>query len=258
VVAAHGDPAEPFVEAPIVARLYAEDSSEARSTPGWIAGFAGGSAGENGIVLFPERAGRYPDRGLASLLTHELAHVLVHRAARGNPVPRWFNEGLAMAAAGGTGLGDRARIALAVLGDDSLPLSRLDHAFAGGETEVSSAYALAGDIVETLLEEHGDDAGGRILAAIGRGERFDDAFRAVTGRTVAGFEHDYWENRTLWDRWVPIVSSSVLLWGAISFLAVAAFQRRRARDRARLEVWGEEERLSVEREAGIWGDRNDS
>jgi hypothetical protein len=257
VVAPGGVPADPHFEATIVARLVAEDSAEARSTPAWIAGFAGGRAGESGIVLFPARAGRYPDRGLGSLLTHELAHVLVHRAARGLPVPRWFNEGLAMAAAGGTGLGDRARIALAVLGDDSLPLSRLDRAFAGGETEVSSAYALAGDMVETLLDEHGDDAGARILAAIGRGERFDDAFRAVTGRSVAAFERDYWENRTLWDRWVPIVSSSVLLWGAISLLAVAAIQRRRARDRARLEAWGEEERLALEREAASWPVRRD-
>ena len=257
LVAPDGGSEDALLAEPIVVRLVAESSAEARSTPPWVAGFASGWGADYSIVLFPARAGGYPDRGLSTLLTHELAHVLVHRAARGNPVPRWFNEGLAMAA-GGAGFGERARVALAVLGDSSPPLSRLDRTFAGGESEVGSAYALAGDIVRSLLDEHGEGAGASVLAGIGRGERFDDAFRSVTGRSVATFEREYWENRTLWDRWVPIVSSSVLLWGAISFLAVAAFQRRRARDRARLEAWGEEERLALEREPMRWPGESDS
>lgn len=232
--------------APIYVVLAPEGSSRARAAPSWVAGYAGGAAGDDTVVLFPARANRYPDNGLLPLLTHELTHVMVHRAAKGRAVPRWFNEGLAMAAGGESGLGDRARIALAVLRDGDLPLARLDRAFAGGETGVSSAYALAGDLVRELLAEHGDDAGARILAALGRGEPFEFAFRGVTGRRLSEFERTYWSERTFWDRWVPVISSSVLLWGAISFLAIAAFQRRRARDLARLARWGEEERAAAE------------
>lgn len=242
---------------PIVVQIFAEESPEARSTPPWVAGFAGGRAGESGVVLLPGRAGGYPDRGLPQLLAHELTHVLVRRAARGHDVPRWFNEGLAMAAAGRGGLGDRARVAAAMLRDGELTLSRLDRTFAGGETAVSSAYALAGDVVRQLLAEHGEDSGARILRALGRGDGFAGAFRSVTGMGVAEFEADYWRNRTFWDRWVPILSSSALLWGAISFLALAAFQRRRARDRARLAAWAEEERLASAAETPareLWDD----
>ena len=39
-----------------------------------------------------------PTGGSRSLVQHEVAHVLVARAARGHGVPRWFDEGLAMAA----------------------------------------------------------------------------------------------------------------------------------------------------------------
>jgi hypothetical protein len=230
--------------APIVVALAPESSALARTTPSWVAGFAGGTAGPDGIVIFPARADRYPDAGLLALLRHEVTHVLVHRAAGGREVPRWFNEGLAMAAAGETGVSDRARIALAVLRDATLPIARLDRAFAGGESAVGSAYALAGDVVRSILEAHGADAGARILARIRDGATFEEAFHAVAGTTLDEFESDYWSDRTFWDRWVPIFSSSALLWGGISLLAIGAFRRRRARDVARLDRWDEEERAA--------------
>ncbi|MGE0641804.1 MAG: hypothetical protein AB7G12_14695 [Thermoanaerobaculia bacterium] len=227
---------------PIRVVLAPEGSPAGRSAPAWVAGFAqsGGGRGDV-IVLFPARAGGYPDRGLLPLLRHETAHILLARVVRGRPVPRWFNEGLATAAGREWDLGDRARIALAVLRDDSLPIARLDRAFAGGESSVASAYALAGDLVRRLFADHGAESGARILRAMADGASFEEAFRAVAGQSVAQFESDYWRRRTLWDRWVPIVSSSVLLWGAISLLALAAFERRRARDRARLARWEAEE-----------------
>jgi hypothetical protein len=100
---------------------------------------------------------------------------------------------------------------------------------------------LAGDIVRELLARHGRASAARILDGIARGERFLDAFRAATGESLVDFETSYWDRRTLLDRWVPILSSSVLLWGGISLLALAAIRRRRARDAARLARWGAED-----------------
>ena len=50
------------------------------------------------IVLLPERVPSYPDSSLDDVLLHETAHVLVARAAGGRPLPRWFQEGMAMIA----------------------------------------------------------------------------------------------------------------------------------------------------------------
>ena len=225
--------------APIVVFLAPEGSAEARSTPPWIAGYAQEAAGV--VVLLPARVGRYPDRGLEPLLRHEVCHILVARAAHSRPVPRWFDEGLALTAGREADLGDRARVALAVLTADRLPLARLDRAFAGGESEVHAAYALAGDLVRELLRDHGADTGARILARVARGERFDEAFRAATGVALGEFEHDYWRRRTLWDRWVPVVSSSVVIWAGIAGIALAAFRRRRIRDAELRRRWEEEE-----------------
>lgn len=161
----------------------------------------------------PARTGRYPDGSLVALLQHEVAHVLIARAARGGEVPRWFDEGLAMAASRDTQFGDRTRVALAVLTDSRLPLARIDATFAGGSSEVESAYALARDVVRELLERHGQDAGARILAGVARGLRFKEAFLEATGETLGTFETRYWDDRTFWDRWIPILTSSALLWG---------------------------------------------
>ena len=230
---------------PITVILVPEGAAAARAVPPWISGYA---VGTHQVVLLPARVDRYPDFGLGALLRHELTHVFVARAAGNGDVPRWFNEGLAMAVGRESDLGDRARVALAVIDDASLPLARLDRAFAGGEAEVHSAYALAGDFMRVLLQRHGRDSAARILAAVARGERFRDAFRTVTGQSLADFEAGYWKRRTLLDRWIPVISSSVVIWGGIALLALAAIRRRHARDAARLARWGAEE-------GEAWGER---
>lgn len=239
-----GDPAAIAAElSPIQIALVPEGTATARAVAPWISGYAisGGARGPGRIVLFPARVDRYPDFNLDGLLRHELTHLFVDHAAGGGEVPRWFNEGLAMAVGREAGLGDRARVALAVIDDASLPIARLDAAFSGGEAQVHSAYALAGDLVRELLARHGRGSAARILAGVARGERFRDAFFAVTGERLVEFEMRYWEHRTFIDRWIPVISSSVLLWGGIALLALAAIRRRRARDTERLARWGMEE-----------------
>lgn len=234
---------------PILVVLAAPGSPAERAAPPWAAGLARGGAGV--VVLLPDRVRRSPDRRLLPLLQHEVAHVLVARAARGRAVPRWFDEGLAMAAGRPIDLGDRARVALAVLSDSRLPLARIDAAFAGGGGDVEAAYALARDFVAQLLEHHGTDVGARILAQVARDVPFREAFRNVTGASLLEVETAYWRRRTFWDRWVPIATSSATLWGGITLLALAAFRRRRLRDAAIHARWDEEERerlATLERE----------
>src|SRR5262249_52269619 len=79
---------------PIRVVLEPESSEAARETPRWVTGFAR----EDVVVLFPRRAPRYPSGAFADVLKHEVAHVLLFRASGGRPLPRWFHEGVAMAA----------------------------------------------------------------------------------------------------------------------------------------------------------------
>src|SRR5688572_5228101 len=81
---------------PLRVVLASEESELARQTPSWVAGFVNSS---DVIVLFPARSPNYPHDTLEDVLRHEVAHVLIrHSAGRAGATPRWFNEGLAMAA----------------------------------------------------------------------------------------------------------------------------------------------------------------
>src|SRR5256885_2326590 len=147
--------------------------------------------------------------GTASLFSHEMAHVLVARAAGGHPLPRWFHEGMAMIAGLSWGLDDRSRLTLALLVDRPVSLADLDQRFAGGQSEVNRAYAVAGSFVRDLFDRYGQDVAARILQGVSRGLSFPDAFRAATGDSLAAAESSFWDRQTFWYRWVPVLTSSV-------------------------------------------------
>ncbi len=226
--------------APIRVILAPEGSETATAAPSWVSGYAYGSLGT--IVLFPERSPSYPDSTLAELLRHEVAHVLIARAAGGQPIPRWFNEGLAMAAAEVWSLDDRSRVTLASLAGGATPLAELDRLFAGDRGEVARAYALSGAFVQDMLRAYGPAAPAAILSRLAIGQPFDEAFVRSTGWTLERAEEAFRRRWSIWYRWVPALSSSLTLWLAITLLALWAGRRRRARAAALEAQWEEEER----------------
>lgn len=224
-------------QAPIEVRLEPERSEAANSAPGWISGWAFGEASL--IVLLPTRAERYPDNGLDELLRHEIAHVLESRAAGGREIPRWFNEGLAMFASRGWQLEDRSRLAFEMMRGDQTPIASLDELFEGEEADTHRAYALSGAFVRDLILRHGRAVPGTILHRLRDGQSFDQAFAAATGEPLAEAENSFWRRQTLWNRWVPFLTSSIALWLFITLLGLWAMRVRRNRDRRRAELWDE-------------------
>jgi hypothetical protein len=224
---------------PIRIVLAPEGSPEARAVHSWVAGYARGATGP--IVIFPDRTPTYPDESLEELVHHEVAHVLIARAARGHPVPRWFNEGTAMAAGRAWGVEDGSRFVLATLRGGPVRLADADRLFAGGGAAAARAYAVSGAFVRDLRRRHGPEVTGEVLRRVGRGVVFEDAFRQATGEPLAAAEESFWRRRTFWQRWLPFLTSSFALWLAVTLLALWAFRRRRRRDAELAERWAEEE-----------------
>ena len=198
---------------PIKVVLAPNDSDVAQRTPSWVSGFANG--GSRTIVLFPGRVSSYPDNNLETLVHHEIAHVLVAEAAHGRRVPRWFNEGLATVAAREWGIEDRARYAAAVVGRGPRTTAELDLGFEQGGRRVTRSYALSGAFVRWLLSEWA--------------------------------EHRFFVREALWHTWVPFLTSSGVLWAAITALAVIAIRRRRTKSAKMRERWDAEEEIAEER-----------
>jgi hypothetical protein len=223
---------------PVIRVILADEHSTlAARAPSWVSGYALGALST--IVLFPARVPSYPDRNLENLLVHELAHILVWRASGGREVPRWFNEGLATVAAREWALEDRARTALALLGERPHSAAEVDSGFSGDATEAARSYALSAAFVRYLLHEYGEAFAARTLAFVADGDAFTDAFRRATGVTLAAAEDAYFRREALWNTWVPFLTSSTALWIGITALALLAIRGRRRRDaelRARWEL----------------------
>lgn len=238
----------PAFGAPIRVVLAPEGSELANRAPTWVAGYALGPLGA--VVLFPARVPSYPDRTLEALVHHEVAHVLVSRAAGGRPLPRWFDEGVATVAARQWGMEDRARLALAVLGRGPRSTRELEEAFTAGDTSVTRAYALAAGLVRHLIQRHGQQVVADILTRVAGGETFERALYQASGRSLIQVEETFFLQEVFWNTWVPFLTSTTALWLAITLLALLAFRARRRRDARLREVWAmEDELLDLQRQA---------
>ena len=224
---------------PIRVVLAAETSDWARRVPPSIAGFA--ISGDDLIVLFPSRSLTYPQDSLEDVLHHEVAHVLIERAAGGRPVPRWFHEGLAMAAERTWGLEDEARLLQEVTFVAPTSLDHINALFEGDEASRTRAYTLSGAFVRDLMRQHGSAVPGEVLARMAAGSWFDSAFAQVVGRSVADEETAFWDRHRFWSRWGPFFTTSTALWMGVTLLALVAFVRRRQKNAEIRRRWDEGE-----------------
>ncbi len=230
---------------PIHIRLAPEGSPEAKRAPAWVLGYAYGNVGQ--VVLLPARVPGYPDTTINAVLRHEVAHVLIARAAGRRPIPRWFNEGLALVAARDWSLQDRSRLIFATLRRRHMSLDDLSDQFPAGAGASSRAYALSGAFMRHLIANYGSQAPRAILRQISRGDSFETAFYKSTGYRLANAENKFWRELSWWNKWFPFLTSSFAIWLAITGLALLAFYRRRAKDQELLQQWEEEEMRAAER-----------
>src|SRR5688572_7909132 len=222
---------------PIHIQLLSEPSGGVPPVAPWVAGFAR----QDNVVIFPSRSPRYPDSTLDDVLRHEVAHALIWRASSGRPIPRWFNEGLAMAAERPRLL-DQTQLFAYLASGARLTLRDLDQLFDGGEADQARAYQLSRVLVWDLLRGHGEDTGGRILRQIAEGASFETAFTNVIGQSTAAVEADFFRRDSVWATWMPILFSQETLWLVITLLAILAIWRKRKRGAEIRRRWEEEEK----------------
>jgi hypothetical protein len=226
--------------------LAGAEGSWAEQVAPWVTGFAVGEASL--IVLFPTRSPTYPHDTLEDVLRHEVAHVLISRAAGGRPVPRWFHEGLAVAVERPWGLEDRSRLATAFLFGPRLTLEGIDRLFSGDQGAQSRGYSLAAAVVRDIMQEFGPAAPAEILRGMAGGSSFDTALARVTQRSAPSFETDFWNRQRTWTRWMPLLASSTLLWLGVIGLGTLAVRRRRRRAAELRRRWAAEEARAAEQQ----------
>lgn len=224
---------------PIEVRVVPEGAEETKIAPPWAVGYALSELGL--IVLMPSRVPAYPDGDVTEVLRHEVAHVLVSRAAGGREVPRFLDEGLAVVAARGWQMQDRTRLLMAVwpLSGKDLPALRED--FEGGAEQAGNAYVVSAAFVKFLLEEEGGDAGARILRRLADGHGFDQAFQLAIGHPLEELQLRFWEQTDVWQKWIPLLSGGTGFSLLLLVLVLLAWRRRHLRDLELRRAWEAEE-----------------
>lgn len=224
---------------PIRVILAPNESPLAQEAPEWMSGYAIGQ--DSTMVLFSDRTSFYPNDSLHKVFLHEMAHILAHRAAGGQPLPRWFDEGLAMMAARTWDLEDRARLVWAMVSTTEISLDELNSLFVKDDTSVRKAYVLAHAFTLDLLEHIHHTAPQQILAKVKQGLSFPEAFAQTTLMTLPHAEEDFWSRQTLWNRWIPVATSSGMVWLTITFLAFWAYSKQRRRSATIQQQWKEDD-----------------
>lgn len=224
--------------APIRVELAAENSPWSQAVSPSIAGFAMGS--EDRIVIFPSRSPSYPDNTLDDVMRHEVAHVLIHRAASGRPIPRWFHEGLAMAVERRWNFGDQTQLFYQLVSGPRESFVDINRLFDGSPSDRNRAYLLSGALVRELMRRS-EDVPRRILQEVRRGASFETAFFDVTGRTTTTAETEFWSSQRVWTTWIPVVFSDETLWMAVTVLAILAIRRHRRKNAEIQKRWEEED-----------------
>lgn len=188
------------------------------------------------IVLQPSREG---PGGLRTTLAHEVSHVLLHRAVGGKPLPRWFDEGVAMWYALEWGRAHSFRLALASLLGRLVPLEEVDEVLSFSSEEAELAYAESFSAVVFLLSRYGGDSVRRITKFMREGDSFREALSRTTGLSYDAFLGE-WRSyiRRKYDV-VLVLSEGPCLWigVALLFLLVYMVKRRKAKRTEEEKEW---------------------
>ena len=162
---------------------------------------------------------------------HELAHLALHDRIQSR-VPLWFDEGMAVVAAGELGRLLGLEVNLAVVRGRIPDLRQLDASLRREMAEAETAYALAGSAVLHLLRLQPTGSIDSLLALLDRRVPFDQALLAVSGYDLSAFERSWHRDvrrRYGWLVWFLAAGFWLLMAG----LVATAVALRRRRDRPR-------------------------
>jgi hypothetical protein len=191
------------------------------------------------VLALRGRDGR-PVEDLDIELEHELSHIALHDIVKGDRVPRWLSEGIAVLQSERSSLFRRGALTLASLGGRVRSLAAL-HDYPEGGGSVALAYSEAADFVGFLLHRNGWRGIRVVLRRLARGVPLDEALDAVYGRDLAGLEGEWRAELAKRPTWVAIATGTGALWGVATALFALAYLQARRRKKRRLAEMAEQE-----------------
>ena len=128
----------------------------------------------------------------SGIASHEVTHILVHRAGEGSlgRVPSWLNEGLAEFGNIQPGESYDRALFYAIQRNNLLPITSMDSQ-PGTPEDVIIFYGQARSIVHYMVEEYGVEKMRELMATIKSGKNFRNAIPEVYGITPLELENEW-------------------------------------------------------------------
>jgi hypothetical protein len=194
------------------------------------------------IVLKSPKVFKY-DKPINQVARHELAHVFIHHKVKGNEIPRFMDEGLAMYLSFEWEFGQDLFVARAVFTNSIIPLYRIEsvNSFKSGKAELS--YTESFLAASYFLKEYGKSNLDTLLLSLSQNEGIDQALIKSIGINYDDFQKEF--SSYIKDRYrvVFLLSDSFLYWLGLAFLIIIIYFLKRWRNKKVLEKWEREEKL---------------
>ncbi len=178
-----------------------------------------------------------------SLLEHEMVHLIMGEQENIHRVrfPRWLSEGIATYASGEMRLSRLLHLSWAQIAGRTIPFEDLLIEFPRDSSQAEVAYAQSYLFVQYLVRKHGEQAVSSLVRAVleegDMARAVNRAFNVSIGELADGY-HQYARVK---GTWIPVITSSAVLWGVITLLFLYTYAWKRLMDHRKLKRWDEEE-----------------
>jgi len=208
--------------------------------PDWTAGVTDYRNGR--ITLQSPKAGHTTMWDYDETTRHEVVHMILGQHVDTQRLPRWLNEGYAMALSGQHTLSQMYTLTQAVLRDQLIPLGDIEQVLQFSQSRAHLAYAEAYSAVRFFRKELPSATLNQIIDSLnGSPVSFDQALEKITGLNTATFEYHWKQELQTQHRWITMLSSETVLWILFPLLALAAYLAIRWRNAKKMRSWQEEE-----------------
>lgn len=213
--------------------IYLADSDEdfkklvGSSFPDWGAGAA---SLQNATIAIKSPKYIRVGKSFRELIGHEMTHIMLHRAAGGQWLPRWIHEGLSMRISGEWSMGRDILVARAVWTNRLISLSRLEGLSEFNGAEANLAYTQSYLAASELIKKTDRYLLADLLALYRDNRDFYRSFKIVIGDTYLNWTANWYERMSMRYHFFLFLFDANLLWVLIPllFILLVIYKKRQS------------------------------
>lgn len=216
------------------------DSLAGGAIPDWGAGVA---IPHRKIIIIKSPSYFPGEKSLYELTAHEYGHILLSRRIGYRPIPRWFNEGMAMYLSTEWGWSNNLAMSWASVMGWLIPLSEIEKLNRFGPSKAELGYSESYLAFKYFLDTYGKSGLIIFIDSIKSGQSFDEAFINATGARYLNFEREFSEFLATRYNLISLIFNSNLLWLILAAIIVIGFIISRVKRKSRMAKLEEYDRL---------------